>query len=388
MDPIIKKQRIAALILKEKMDELSKSEKEELTSWLQVSPKNEKIYVRLQEKSFSEDIARYQQISTARGLDNYRRRYNMQKNSRLLGKWYWAAAVVAFVIGISTLFFYQEAPPTVAQATISPGSSKAMLILNNGEIISLSEKNKTEIVATEELSIRNEGSQLRYTVSENTKNEQANNYNELIVPKGGEFTLTLSDGTKVWLNSQSKIKYPVIFNDITREVYLEGEAYFEVTKDTQHPFHVNVKNGVCIEVLGTSFNVRSYMDENTIETVLEKGSVRMSQGKDAVILIPGNKAVYLPNEPIRLTTVNTELYTAWRHGQYIFMNESVENILKQLSRWYDIEVFYSNEAAKSVVFSGDVRKYDNINTLLEAMEILGCLHFKINGKTLIVSYNN
>ena len=388
MDPIIKKQRIAALILKEKMDELSKSEKEELTSWLQVSPKNEKIYVRLQEKSFSEDIARYQQISTARGLDNYRRRYNMQKNSRLLGKWYWAAAVVAFVIGISTLFFYQEAPPTVAQATISPGSSKAMLILNNGEIISLSEKNKTEIVATEELSIRNEGSQLRYTVSENTKNEQANNYNELIVPKGGEFTLTLSDGTKVWLNSQSKIKYPVIFNDITREVYLEGEAYFEVTKDTQHPFHVNVKNGVSIEVLGTSFNVRSYMDENTIETVLEKGSVRMSQGKDAVILIPGNQAVYLPNEPIRLTTVNTELYTAWRHGQYIFMNESVENILKQLSRWYDIEVFYSNEAAKSVVFSGDVRKYDNINTLLEAMEILGGLHFKINGKTLIVSYNN
>ena len=387
MDPIIKKQRIAALILKEKMDELSKSEKEELTSWLQASPKNEKIYVRLQEKSFSEDIARYQQISTARGLDNYRRRYNIQKNSRLLGKWYWAAAVAAFVIGISTLFFYQEAPPTVAKTTISPGSSKAMLILNNGEIISLSEKNKTEIVATEELSIRNEGSRLRYTASENTKNEQANNYNELIVPKGGEFTLTLSDGTKVWLNSQSKIRYPVIFNDITREVYLEGEAYFEVAKDPQHPFHVNARNGVNIEVLGTSFNVRSYTDENAIETVLEEGSVRMSQGKDAVILSPGNKAVYLPNEPIQLTTVNTELYTAWRHGQYIFMEESVENILKQLSRWYDIEVFYSNEAAKSVVFSGDVRKYDDINTLLEAMEIAGGIHFRINGKTLIVSYS-
>ena len=262
-----------------------------------------------------------------------------------------------------------------------------MLILNNGEIISLSEKNKTEIVATEELSIRNEGSRLRYTASENTKNEQANNYNELIVPKGGEFTLTLSDGTKVWLNSQSKIRYPVIFNDITREVYLEGEAYFEVAKDPQHPFHVNARNGVNIEVLGTSFNVRSYTDENAIETVLEEGSVRMSQGKDAVILSPGNKAVYLPNEPIQLTTVNTELYTAWRHGQYIFMEESVENILKQLSRWYDIEVFYSNEAAKSVVFSGDVRKYDDINTLLEAMEIAGGIHFRINGKTQIVSYS-
>lgn len=386
MDPIIKKQRIASLILKEKIDELSKSEKEELTSWLRASPKNKKIYARLQEKSFSEDIARYQQISTTRGLDNYRRRY-VQTNKRLLGKWYWAAAVAVFIIGIATLFFYQEEHPTVAKTTISPGSSKAMLILNNGEIISLSEKNKTEIVATEELSIRNEGSRLRYTASENTKNEQANNYNELIVPKGGEFTLTLSDGTKVWLNSQSKIRYPVIFNDITREVYLEGEAYFEVAKDPQHPFHVNARNGVNIEVLGTSFNVRSYTDENAIETVLEEGSVRMSQGKDAVILSPGNKAVYLPNEPIQLTTVNTELYTAWRHGQYIFMEESVENILKQLSRWYDIEVFYSNEAAKSVVFSGDVRKYDDINTLLEAMEIAGGIHFRINGKTLIVSYS-
>ena len=319
-------------------------------------------------------------------MDNYRRRY-VQTNKRLLGKWYWAAAVAVFIIGIATLFFYQEEHPTVAKTTISPGSSKAMLILNNGEIISLSEKNKTEIVATEELSIRNEGSRLRYTASENTKNEQANNYNELIVPKGGEFTLTLSDGTKVWLNSQSKIRYPVIFNDITREVYLEGEAYFEVAKDPQHPFHVNARNGVNIEVLGTSFNVRSYTDENAIETVLEEGSVRMSQGKDAVILSPGNKAVYLPNEPIQLTTVNTELYTAWRHGQYIFMEESVENILKQLSRWYDIEVFYSNEAAKSVVFSGDVRKYDDINTLLEAMEIAGGIHFRINGKTLIVSYS-
>ena len=213
--------------------------------------------------------------------------------------------------------------------------------------------------------------------------------NTVTVPQGQRVHLTLSDGTKVWLNAKTKMEYPQSFKvSDQRIVKVDGEAYFEVTKDTQHPFHVNVKNGVSIEVLGTSFNVRSYMDENTIETVLEKGSVRMSQGKDAVILIPGNKAVYLPNEPIRLTTVNTELYTAWRHGQYIFMNESVENILKQLSRWYDIEVFYSNEAAKSVVFSGDVRKYDNINTLLEAMEILGCLHFKINGKTLIVSYNN
>ena len=206
------------------------------------------------------------------------------------------------------------------------------------------------------------------------------------MPKGGEFTLTLSDGTKVWLNSQSKLKYPVVFSTGSREVYLEGEAYFEVTKKPHHPFRVNAKDGVNIEVLGTSFNVRSYTDEDRVETVLEEGSVRMNRGKDSVILRPGYKAVYQPNENIQVTSVNTELYTAWRHGQYIFTNESVENILKQLSRWYNIEVFYCNEAAKSVIFSGDVRKYDNITTLLEAMEIAGGVHFKINGNTLIVSY--
>ena len=262
-----------------------------------------------------------------------------------------------------------------------------MLVLNNGNIIDLS-KRKTEVITNQKLSIKTDGTQLSYSVTEDSKDEPTDEYNELIIPKGGEFTLTLSDGTKVWLNSQSKIKYPVIFNNITREVYLEGEAYFEVAKDAHRPFHVNTKNNVCVEVLGTSFNVRSYSDENSVETVLEEGIVRMSQGKDAVVLKPGHKATYRPNEPIQTTTVNTELYTAWRHGQYIFMDESVENILKQLSRWYDIEVFYSNEAAKSVTFSGDVTKYDDIDTLLKAMEIAGGVHFKISGRTLIVSYNN
>ena len=300
-------------------------------------------------------------------------------------RWYWVAAAAVLMIGITSLLF-RGGDTDIPQTDIVPGNAKATLVLNNGDIINLSGKENNEIVTTEELSIRNNGSELQYSLSENRRNNYTNNYNELIVPKGGEFTLTLSDGTKVWLNSQSKLKYPVVFSTGSREVYLEGEAYFEVTKKPHHPFRVNAKDGVNIEVLGTSFNVRSYTDEDWVETVLEEGSVRMNRGKDSVILRPGYKAVYQPNENIQVTSVNTELYTAWRHGQYIFTNESVENILKQLSRWYNIEVFYCNEAAKSVIFSGDVRKYDNITTLLEAMEIAGGVHFKINGNTLIVSY--
>lgn len=386
MTSVTKKQRIASLILQENTVGLSRTEQEELNSWRRSDPRNEIIYGTLRQKDYSGDLTRYRQIDTQEELKKYRRRY-VKKPFRILSGWYRIAVIAILAIGISIFFFHREQNHITQLATIRPGSSKAILVLNDGDIIPLSKTNKAEIIATEELSIQNDGSRLSYTVSGNVKSEPGINYNELIVPKGGEFTLTLSDGTKVWLNSQSKIKYPVIFNGMTREVYLEGEAYFEVAKDSLHPFCINAGNGVGVEVLGTSFNVKNYTDENLVETVLEEGSVRMSRGKDTVTLSPGNKAVWFPDEPIRLTTVNTELYTAWRLGQYIFMNESVENILKQLARWYDIEVFYSNETAKSVVFSGDVRKYDNIDTFLEAMEILGGIRFDVNGRTLIVSYN-
>ena len=359
MDPIVSKQHIAALILKEKTIGLTQPEQQELASWRQTDARNEEIYTRLHEKDFSSELSRYRQISISKGLEQYRKRYVIGKSKPRVTRWYWVAAAVVLMIGITSLLF-RSGDTDIPQTGIVPGNAKATLVLNNGDIINLSGKENNEIVTMEELSIRNNGSELQYSLSENRRNSYTNNYNELIVPKGGEFTLTLSDGTKVWLNSQSKLKYPVVFSTGSREVYLE--------------------------VLGTSFNVRSYTDEDRVETVLEEGSVRMNRGKDSVILRPGYKAVYQPNENIQVTSVNTELYTAWRHGQYIFTNESVENILKQLSRWYNIEVFYCNEAAKSVIFSGDVRKYDNITTLLEAMEIAGGVHFKINGNTLIVSY--
>ena len=388
MDPIIKKQRIASLILKEKIDELSKSEKEELTSWLQASPKNKKIYARLQEKSFSEDIARYQQISTTRGLDNYRRRY-VQTNKRLLGKWYWAAAVAVFIIGIATLFFYQEEHPTVAKTTISPGSSKAMLILNNGEIISLSEKNKTEIVATEELSIRNEGSRLRYTASENTKNEQANNYNELIVPKGGEFTLTLSDGTKVWLNSQSKIRYPVIFNDITREVYLEGEAFFDVAKQKNKPFIVKTREQD-IEALGTKFNVRAREEEDRVVTTLLQGSVRMESPRtvnNGYLLKPGQTL------NINTTTYQAELIEyaeptevlLWINGKLKFKQHSLLEITNIMEKLYDLKFVYDDESLKTERFTGEFSTDNLPDEILNVLMHTNHFSYKKEGRIIRLS---
>ncbi len=387
MDSIIKKHRIASLIVKEKTMGLSQKEQEVLDSWRQAAPGHELLYKQLSKKNFGTDLKRYRQIEALPGWENYLNRYSRKKVHRL-SNWYRAAAVAAMlVIGVSTFFIYQKNTPSPQEIPALRGS-KAILVLNDGSTIDLSAKNHKNIVTTEKITIRNDGSELKYPTTENVENYREIRYNELIVPRGGEYTLQLADGTKVWLNSQSNLKYPMVFGQTKREVYLEGEAYFEVAKNTACPFHVIVKDRIDIEVLGTSFNVRSYPDERSVETVLEEGRVSMSREDDRVILSPGEKAVYHPGEMIQVAEVDTELYTAWRYGRYVFMDEKVEDILKQLARWYDIEIFYRNEEAKSVTISGDVRKYDNINTLLEAMEITGDVHFELNGKTLIVSYPN
>ena len=384
MDPIIEKQYIASLILKEKLGIISEIERQELKQWLQESPDHQDIYVHLCGKNLSKELRRYRHIDAFQGLKNYRNRYS-QKKKIWYTRWYWSAAIAILLVGISLLFLGREGKMDGNKLEIVSGNAKAVLVLNNGEVIDLSEKNKSEIIVTEELSVRNTGKQLSYTVATVAGQEPKEEYNELVIPRGGEFVLVLADGTKVWLNSQTKIKYPVAFNVTVRKVFLEGEAYFEVVKNLECPFHVCMKNGVDVEVLGTSFNVRAYSDENIVETVLEEGKVKMSKDGETVILDPGVKAKYLSGGTIQVDEVDTELYTAWRTGQYIFMNEKVENILKHLERWYNIEVFYKSEKVKSILFSGDVKKYDDINILLDAMEAAGGVYFERCGRTLIVS---
>ena len=154
----------------------------------------------------------------------------------------------------------------------------------------------------------------------------------------------------------------------------------------EQPFVVRTRRGAQVKVLGTSFNVRDYADEDKIEAVLEEGKIALHKGGADVVLEPGFKAVCGQGDSIRVEKVNTELYTSWRKGQYVFVNERVENILTQLSRWYNMEVFYRDEKAKAVVFSGDVRKYNDISVLLGAMEIAGDVRFEVNGRVLIVDY--
>lgn len=382
MDSIIKRQRIASLIFKERTIGLTKQESGELEEWRGTDSRNEAVYAHLQERVFDNDTAVYRQIDVLRGLERYRARFAPKKRVRLR-KWRQVAAVTALLIGIAvTVLYYSDADETLPMATVQ-STRDAVLVLDDGRRMNLSTDTHTTILAAEGVCASNNGSELRYP--RQTGKRENFGFNELLLPKGGEYTVSMPDGTKVWVNSQSRLRYPVAFGDTGREVYLEGEAYFEVAKDESRPFRIRTKEGVTIEVLGTSFNVRSYTDEEETETVLESGSVRMAKDADTVVLSPGHRALFRPGQAIQVTEVETELHTAWRNGQYIFKDATVETILKQLARWYDLEVFYSDEAAKGVTFSGDVTKYETIDAFLKGMEISSELRFTRNGKTLVIS---
>lgn len=383
MDPIIREQYIASLILKERLGGLTAAEQEKLRRWREESAEHEDLYAYLRTKDFTDDLARYKRIDARRGWAAYYKRY--MRRRRLNRRYGWAAAaMVALCLGVSLMLLRQPGRMEPVHR-IEAISSKAILVLNGGETVDLAERKQVNIVESAGLQVKNDGKELQYIASGNAEATEELRYNELIIPKGGEFTLLLADGTKVYLNSQTRIRYPETFSAESRDVYLEGEAYFEVAKDSTTPFRVNVKDGVRVEVLGTSFNVRSYEDEERVEAVLEEGCVRMARGTENVVLQPGDRALCLPDGQIEVGQVNTALYTAWHKGQYIFENEPLEHILRQFERWYGIDTFYANEAAKSVRISGDVRRYDDITILLKAIEVAGNVRCTLNGTTLVVS---
>ncbi|MEG0796553.1 MAG: FecR domain-containing protein [Odoribacter sp.] len=392
MDKMMTYQFVANLIVKEQLGTIEEAEAKELAMWLAESVHNQWLYEKLKQKDFTEEIKKYRRIDIEKGLKKYHKLQQQRKRRRMY-RWASVAAAVVILFSIGVNVFYHFEDTTLKIATIQPGASKATLVLSDGSVRYLDQTNQEEVIKLAGVTVANNGVQLQYTLAamDTLRNELnlSTDYNELCVPTGGEFQLVLEDGTKVWLNSQTKIRYPVFFSKREREIYLEGEAYFEVAHDANRPFYVRTKEEVKVQVLGTSFNVRAYGDEDCVETVLEKGSVRMWRGSENMILKPGFRAIYDRKiGQMSAASVDTELYTAWREGHFIFYKESIEQILLKLSRWYGMEVFFSSEEAKKIIFTGDVRKYDTIKNLLEAMEISGGVHFDINGNTIQVTCRN
>lgn len=294
------------------------------------------------------------------------------------------AAAVLLLLGLGNLVYYysQLASPELLAVSpeIVPGESKATITLANGQKVEL-ENLARELQETDGTLLSSGSGELVYNES-GADGELI--YNTIDIPRGGEFRLVLSDGTKVWLNSDSQLKYPVRFNGDMREVYLKGEAYFEVAHNARKTFIVSTSKGD-IRVLGTSFNVRDYTDENKVVTTLEAGQVRyILPGRGEIDLIPGYMLEDRAGSSLIPRKVNTEEYTGWKDGKYIFDDVSVEEIMTTLARWYDVTVIYENNQVRKLHFTGDLERYATINTILNFMETGGDVRFRIDGKTIIV----
>lgn len=226
------------------------------------------------------------------------------------------------------------------------------------------------------------GDTLRYTLAESP--DTIIRYNTLTIPKGNDYHLMLSDGSVVYLNTSSRLRYPVRFSGKTREVELLGEGYFDVKHDPDHPFIVKTKD-VAVKVLGTSFNVRAYQEEEAIYTTLVEGRVEVRNQQSEVILSPSQQAVCTPEgRNIDVQTVNTDYYVGWISGRFIFNNTRLDDILTRLQQWYNFEVFYEKEELKDLPFSLNIDKHKDFSHILNALERTERVRFSIKDKTVVV----
>lgn len=327
--------------------------------------------------------ARYKELS---------KESNSKGRSVRFGRFMRYAAVVTVMISVAAILFYivnkdfVGIDQTGKVADLNPGSKKAELVLADGRIVNLEEYSKS-IDINDTTEIKNTGKELIYDKSEK-QNVDVLSYNSLVIPRGGEYQIKLADGTKVWINSESKLRYPVQFGSDKRVVYLEGEAYFDVEKDKNRPFIVKTQ-GVDVKVLGTSFNVCSYIDEKEIQTTLVEGKVEVRDNngkKEKVILEPGYQARFnRKNFALTSQKVDVALYTSWKDERFVFENIRLEDLLKRLARWYDVEVFYMNNEVKDIRFSGGIKRYDKLDKLLYMFERTHYVDFRMKGRTLTVT---
>ena len=278
---------------------------------------------------------------------------------------------------------------TISQdwSKIAPGKSKAKIVLENGQEIDLEDLPTNKTLQMDGYSlVKNDQGEISYFIN-GESNIRTDLYNTIIVPKGGEYKLNLPDGSQVWLNAASSLKYPINFGKESRKVELTGEAYFHVVKKLagtrKLPFIVH-SGAQELEVLGTQFNLNTF--SNKIKTTLVEGAVqlRFSGGKQQQ-LSPNQQAVFnLSSEKLEVENVNTYYSMAWKDGAFAFDNASLEEVLGSLSRWYNVSFEY-NIKKKSPHFTGSISRYDSIENLLELIEITNSVKFEIKGRRIMVS---
>ncbi|MGN6417474.1 MAG: FecR family protein [Pseudobacter sp.] len=303
-------------------------------------------------------------------------------------KWMAAAAVVLAAAGIWYLSEKPgKQPAQIVQVTdtlpdIAPGSTGALLTLANGSIINLDSAANSTITAQSGANLKMENGQLSY---EKVKQPDSSvSWNTITTPNGRQFTILLSDGTKIWLNAASSLRYPAVFTGKERMVTLQGEGYFEVFPDNRHPFRVNTADGTNVEVLGTAFNINAYLNEPVLKATLLQGSIRVRKENVSAVLKPGQQAIVKQNISL-LNNIDTDQVIAWKNGYFNLNGMGLEELMRQISRWYNIEVSMEG-SIPAKKFWGEIYRGEKLSTVLKFLKNSG-IRFRMenNGAKLVLT---
>lgn len=360
-------------------DELGEEDEKILSSWLDEAEEHREFYRKMRD-FFSG--GEKEGVDVERNFHRFERRTFHKR--RLAARRLWsrvAVLAVACGAGLALLRLQNERREAgTPLAPLSPGKAMAVLHTDEGRHVALGGERRL-ILLSDSTGIRQDNDTLNYAGVKADGRTRARTHT-LEVPRGGEFCTLLSDSTTVYLNSESKLTYPVTFDGGERRVRLEGEAYFDVAR-TGQPFVIEAGK-MSIRVLGTRFNARAYADEGKIATTLEEGLVSVSAGDTSLLLEPGEQAVLDEKGALTKRRVDTYLFTAWREGVFVFKDERLEDVLNTVARWYNLHVFYQNGASRDTRINGNISRYSDFSVLLEKLEKLELVRFKIRGRTITV----
>ncbi|MCT4586618.1 MAG: FecR domain-containing protein [Carboxylicivirga sp.] len=381
--------KIANLITRYLKGELSDTDRQVLEKWLEHED-NRRLFEKITNKQnlLSQTILldKFASEKAWSAIDQ------KIKPQRSIGRWisYAAAVVVPLILFFAVYQLTNDADKRNDYAKayeIKPGENRAVLTLHDGSKVEVANADTLIDILKSGTHIDIDSIGANYKSVNGNKHEQLR-YNTMITSRGMEFNLVLEDGTRVWMNAESQLRYPERFVGNQREVFVKGEVYLEVAKDSKRPFYVNFNNKR-IKVLGTEFNVRSYENETADVVTLLEGSIELDAVQESVILSPDQQAVIKQNDDkIAVNSVDANIYAAWKDGKFVYNNAELESIMRDLARWYQLNIFYQNESMKDSRFSLYTNRYDSIEEMLEILEATNKIKFEIFENNIVIKSIN
>lgn len=386
--PLADAERIAYLIAGFLGNSLTEAEHDELDAWIVASDENTRLFEELtDQENIEAGLHWHQNLQQQKALKNIKQRINPNKKSLLTTFALYAVAACLFLAVVGYFFFQprvtnpkNQVDLSVAPAAVQPGTDRAVLILEDGRTLLLDTSGSGNLVQEKGITVTQNGKdQLAYRGRATERISHT-----LSTPKGGQYSITLSDGTRVWLNAESSLQFPVSFPDGQRVVLLRGEGYFEVAKQGGSPFRVKTvtRNGDSteVEVMGTHFNINSYGDEAGSITTLVEGAVRLRYRSKTVVLKPGEQGQITTG--IRVSQANMEAVLGWKNGRFVFRDASMQHIGSQIARWYNVDIEYNG--AIPYHFNATIERKEPLSRLLQLLQQTKRVRFTLEGKKLII----